>query len=122
YTLDHQSSRATSVSLERDGARLLAAEHDSSAITRERARTKVDFRLTRNVTSFIGRILIDGVVSGAVTAANACILSQLDVLKNYLSLFLRDDMLAVVAFTQKPVSHNSTTPHAMWTCPTLCDV
>lgn len=70
---------------------------------------QVPFRLTRNLTTFMTPFLVDGIFSSAVTAANSCLLgnqagiSHIDVMKNYLSLFIRDDLVAYNA-TKSPIT------------------
>lgn len=54
----------------------------------------VPFRLTRNLTTFLTPFVVDGVFSSVLTAANSCLLINQEVLKNYLCLFIRDDLLS----------------------------
>ena len=54
----------------------------------------VPFRLTRNLTTALSPTLIDGLFSSVVMAANSCLLTNQEILKNYLSLFIRDDLLS----------------------------
>jgi transformation/transcription domain-associated protein len=54
----------------------------------------VPFRLSPNITEFIGEYLVKGVVSSALIGSAACVLKNQDIVKNFLYLFLRDDMLS----------------------------
>jgi len=54
----------------------------------------VPFRLTRNITSFLTPLMVDGIVGSVLTAANSCLLRNQDVIRNYLCLFIRDDLLS----------------------------
>jgi transformation/transcription domain-associated protein len=54
----------------------------------------VPFRLTRNITQLLGPHLVEGVMSGVMSAVNACFTTNQDILKNYLYLFTRDDILS----------------------------
>eukprot|EP00466_Bigelowiella_natans_P000476 jgi/Bigna1/33130/e_gw1.1.3.1 len=54
----------------------------------------VPFRLTRNITTFLTPLMVDGIVSSVLTAANSCLLRNQDVIRNYLCLFIRDDLLS----------------------------
>ena len=54
----------------------------------------VPFRLSPNLTFFIGPFILRGTFIGAFVSSAACWLRRQDVLKNYLSLFIRDDLLS----------------------------
>ncbi|GAB5370731.1 hypothetical protein AAMO2058_001518200 [Amorphochlora amoebiformis] len=54
----------------------------------------VPFRLTRNITTFLTPLMVDGIVASVLTAANSCLLRNQDVIRNYLCLFIRDDLLS----------------------------
>jgi transformation/transcription domain-associated protein len=53
----------------------------------------VPFRLTRNITALLGPWLIDGVFAAGVTGAAACLARNQELMKNFLSLFHRDDLV-----------------------------
>jgi transformation/transcription domain-associated protein len=54
----------------------------------------VPFRLTRNFVSFLTPYMLDGVFASSMTAMNSCLFRNQDVLKNYMCLFIRDDLLS----------------------------
>jgi transformation/transcription domain-associated protein len=54
----------------------------------------VPFRLSPNITEFIGPYLLKGLVGGTIIGSAACVLKHQDIVKNFLYLFLRDDMLS----------------------------
>lgn len=54
----------------------------------------VPFRLTRNLTTALSPTLIDGLFSAVMMSTNACLLINQELLENYLSLFIRDDLLS----------------------------
>ena len=51
------------------------------------------FRLTRNITSILGPWLLDGIFAASMTAAAACLARNQDLMKNFLSLFVRDESI-----------------------------
>lgn len=65
--------------------------NDSGAVE---SNEPVPFRLTRNLQMALSPTLIDGLFSSVVMAANSCLLTNQEILKNYLSLFIRDDLLS----------------------------
>ncbi|CEP01214.1 hypothetical protein PBRA_001820 [Plasmodiophora brassicae] len=54
----------------------------------------VPFRLSPNLSTFIGPHLISGVLSSTLVSVSACLLKHQDILKNYLYLFIRDDLVS----------------------------
>ena len=54
----------------------------------------VPFRLTRNISSFLTPLMVNGIVSGSIMAINSLLLRKQDVIKNYFCLFVRDDLLS----------------------------
>jgi len=131
YLLDHLPTRTTTLAIERDlvkaaieTARTQGTPVDPSLLAAQPLeRERVDFRLTRNVTAFLGPFMVDGVVAAAVTAATGCLNSQADAIRNQLSLFLRDDLLQAAQLYQKPYKPaESLAPHVMWAYPQMSDV
>lgn len=55
---------------------------------------QIPFRLTRNLTTFLGPFVLTGVFVSTMTSAAACLARNQEVLKNYLCLFLRDDLVS----------------------------
>ncbi len=54
----------------------------------------VPFRLTRNMTTFVGPWLVEGVIAATLIGVAACLAKSQDILKNYLCIFLRDDAIS----------------------------
>jgi transformation/transcription domain-associated protein len=54
----------------------------------------IPFRLTRNMTTSLSPTLIDGLFSAVLLSINSCLVTNTEVLRNYLSLFVRDDLLS----------------------------
>ena len=54
----------------------------------------VPFRLTRNLTRLLGSTLVDGTMRASIGAVAMCFSERRDLMKNYLSLFIRDDMVS----------------------------
>ena len=63
----------------------------------------VPFRLTRNLQQALSPTLIDGLFSSAIMSANSCLLANQDIIRNYLSLFIRDDLLSWHSARQGPI-------------------
>jgi transformation/transcription domain-associated protein len=53
----------------------------------------VPFRLTRNITTFFTPFVLEGIFVPVLTGTNSCLLRNQECLKNYLCLFIRDDIL-----------------------------
>jgi len=54
----------------------------------------VPFRLTRNLTRLLGPTLVDGTMRASMGSVAICLSERRDLMKNYLSLFIRDDMVS----------------------------
>jgi len=54
----------------------------------------VPFRLSRNLSAALSPAALDGLFSATLMSANSCLLTNHEVLRNYLSLFLRDDLFS----------------------------
>ncbi len=54
----------------------------------------VPFRLTRNLTRLLGPTLVNGTMRASIGAVAMCFSERRDLMKNYLSLFIRDDMVS----------------------------
>jgi phosphatidylinositol kinase/protein kinase (PI-3 family) len=55
--------------------------------------TEVQFRLTRNLVTLMTPFLVEGVFQATITASNSCLLGNQEILKNYFSLMVRDDLI-----------------------------
>jgi len=55
---------------------------------------QVPFRLTRNLTNFLNPFVVDGIFASVLCATNSCFFSNSEILKNYLFLFIRDDLIS----------------------------
>jgi transformation/transcription domain-associated protein len=62
----------------------------------------VPFRLTRNLQAALSPTLLHGLFSATLMSANSCLLTHLEIVRNYMSLFLRDDLLSWTA-TKAPL-------------------
>ena len=54
----------------------------------------VPFRLTRNITRLLGPTMLNGTLRHCIGAVAMCFSERRDLMKNYLSLFIRDDMVS----------------------------
>jgi transformation/transcription domain-associated protein len=54
----------------------------------------VPMRLTRNITTFVGPHLTEGLLVASIMATNSAMIKNQEVIKNYLCLFVRDDLLS----------------------------
>eukprot|EP01117_Protostelium_nocturnum_P012293 TRINITY_DN4523_c0_g1_i1.p1 TRINITY_DN4523_c0_g1~~TRINITY_DN4523_c0_g1_i1.p1 ORF type:complete len:990 (+),score=389.25 TRINITY_DN4523_c0_g1_i1:47-3016(+) len=52
------------------------------------------FRLSRNMSSFLGNLMVDGTLSASMTSTSLCLIHHKEVLRNQLSLYLRDELVA----------------------------
>ncbi len=57
----------------------------------------VPFRMTRNLTTFFGPWLVEGVVASTLTATAACLARNQEAIKNFLQIFVRDDTVSFQA-------------------------
>eukprot|EP00457_Paulinella_chromatophora_P000070 gb/GEZN01000070.1/.p1 GENE.gb/GEZN01000070.1/~~gb/GEZN01000070.1/.p1 ORF type:complete len:2436 (+),score=418.65 gb/GEZN01000070.1/:121-7308(+) len=70
----------------------------------------VPLRLTRNLTTFMTQFVVEGLVANSMMAATRCLEQNKDVLKNYLCLFIRDDLLSWNS-TKMPLSSSQAQRH-----------
>ena len=54
----------------------------------------VPFRLTRNLTQVMGSQLVDGLLVACIMCTNSAVMKYQEVIKNYLCLFIRDDLIS----------------------------
>jgi transformation/transcription domain-associated protein len=54
----------------------------------------IPFRLSRNLSTALSPVLIDGLFTSVLMSTNSCLLTDRGVLENYLLLFLRDDLFS----------------------------
>ena len=67
----------------------------------------VPFRLTRNLQRFLSPPVLDGLFPAVLMSVNSCLLQQSDVLKNFMQLFLRDDLLSFTT-ARLPIDSDAT--------------